>query len=116
MADGTAGVTRTDAESLDTKSPRHEWERGWKVVAVSLADYVFGSAGIFFLLRSFSNRSAPNSTGAGKQFPLLRRSTVFYFAVASPIVGRLADVLMTNIIAAASIVAASAGLSTSENN
>jgi hypothetical protein len=41
MADGAAGVTRTDAESLDTKSPRHEWERGWKVVAVSLLAYVF---------------------------------------------------------------------------
>jgi hypothetical protein len=38
MADGNAGVTRTDAGSLDTKSPGHEWERVWKVVHDGTSD------------------------------------------------------------------------------
>ena len=78
MTDGTAGVTRSDAESLDTRIPRHEWERGWKVVAVSLVAYVLAPRECFLLLGTFSNRSAPNSTGAGKQFLDLRRSAVCY--------------------------------------
>jgi hypothetical protein len=53
MADGNAGVTRTDAGSLDTKSPRHDWERGRKVVAVSQVAHVFGSAGMFFAFGLF---------------------------------------------------------------
>jgi len=38
MADGNAGITRTDAGSLDTKSPGHEWERVWKVVHDGTSD------------------------------------------------------------------------------
>ena len=38
MADGNAGITRTDAGSLDTKGPGHEWERVWKVVHDGTSD------------------------------------------------------------------------------
>lgn len=54
MADGTAGVTRTETEHLDAKSPRHEWKRGWKVVAVSLVAYVFWLRGNVFCYWAFS--------------------------------------------------------------
>jgi predicted MFS family arabinose efflux permease len=91
MADGTARVTRTDAESLDTKSPRHEWERGWQVVAVSLLAFVFGSTGMFYAFGLFFK---PLSS----EFHWSREATSGFlsisgviFAVASPIVGRLAD-------------------------
>jgi hypothetical protein len=62
MTDGTSGVARTDAESIDTKSPRHEWERGWKLVAVSLVAYVFGSAGMFFAKTGSKLAGQPNSS------------------------------------------------------
>jgi hypothetical protein len=53
MADGTGGVTRTDTKSLDTKSPGHEWERKWEVVAVSLMAYVLGSKEMFCAIGLF---------------------------------------------------------------
>src|SRR6201993_3414498 len=91
MADGTARVTRTGAESLDTESPRHEWERGWQVVAVSLLAFVFGSTGMLYAFGLFFKPlSSEFPLEPGRNSGFLSISGVI-FAVASPIVGRLAD-------------------------
>ena len=68
MADGIGGVTTREAESLDAKSPRHEWERGWKVVAVSLLPYVFGSSGMFFAFGMFLGPASQKNHRAA-QYP-----------------------------------------------
>ena len=91
MTDGTAGVTRTDAESLDTKSPPHEWERGWKLVAVSLVSYVFGSAGMFFAFGLFLKPLSSEFHWSREAISGFTSISGVIFAVASPIVGRLAD-------------------------
>ena len=91
MTDGTSGVTRTDAESLDTKSPRHEWERGWKVVAVSLLAYVFGSVGMFFAFGLFLKPLSSEFHWSREAISGFTSISGVLFAVASPIVGRLAD-------------------------
>jgi predicted MFS family arabinose efflux permease len=91
MADGTAGVTRTDAGSLDTKSPRHEWERGWRVVAVSLVAYVFGSAGMFFAFGLFLKPLSSEFHWSREAISGFTSISGVIFALASPIVGRLAD-------------------------
>src|ERR1700741_735395 len=91
MTDGTAGVTRTDAESLDTKSPPHEWERGWKLVAVSLVSYVLGSAGMLFAFGKFLKPLSSELHWSREEISGFTSISGVIFAVASPIVGRLAD-------------------------
>ena len=91
MTDGTAGVTRTDSESLITRSPRHEWERGWKVVAVSLAAYFFGAAGMFFAFGFFLKPLSSQFHWSREAISGFTSISGVVFAVASPIVGRLAD-------------------------
>src|ERR1700739_1305536 len=86
MTDGTAGVTRTDAESLDTKSPPHEWERGWKLVAVSLVSYVFGSAGMFFAFGLFLKPLSSEFHWSREAISGFTSISGVLFALASPIV------------------------------
>jgi MFS family permease len=91
MANGTAKVTRTDAESLDIKSPRDEWERGWKIVAVALVAYVFGSAGMFYAFGLFFKPLRSEFHWSREAISGFFSISGVIFAVASPIVGRLAD-------------------------
>ena len=91
MADGSGGVSTTEAESLDTKSPRHEWERGWKVVAVSLLSYVFGSTGMFYAFGTFLKPLSSEFQWNRAAISGFWSISGVIFAVASPIVGRLAD-------------------------
>src|ERR1700741_2879934 len=91
MADGTAGVTRTDAESLHTRNQRHEGERGWKVIAVSLMASVFGSAGMFFAFGLFLKPLSSEFHWSREAISGFTSISGVIFAVASPIVGRLAD-------------------------
>ena len=91
MAEGIGGVTTREAESLDTKSPRHEWERGWKVVAVSLLSYVFGSTGMFYAFGTFLKPLSSEFQWNRAAISGFWSISGVIFAVASPIVGRLAD-------------------------
>jgi predicted MFS family arabinose efflux permease len=91
MADGIGAVTTREAESLDIKSPRHEWERGWKVVAVSLLSYVFGSTGMFYAFGTFLKPLSSEFQWSRAAISGFWSISGVIFGVASPIVGRLAD-------------------------
>ena len=91
MADGIGGVTTTEAESLDTRSPRHEWKRGWKVVAVSLLSYVFGSTGMFYAFGIFLKPLSSEFQWSRAAISGFWSISGVIFGLASPIVGRLAD-------------------------
>jgi predicted MFS family arabinose efflux permease len=91
MADGTAAATGMDGGSLDTEGRRHEWERGWKVVAVSLVAYVFGSAGIFFAFGLFLKPLSSEFHWSREAISGFTSISGVMFAGASPLVGRLAD-------------------------
>src|SRR5258708_5974489 len=91
MADGTAGVEKMDTGSFGTGSQRHEWGRGWKIVAVSLVAYVFGSAGMFFDFGLFLKPLSSEFHWSREAISGSTSITSVMFAVASPFVGRLAD-------------------------
>jgi MFS family permease len=109
MADGIGEVTTTEAESLDTKGQRHEWESGWKVVAVSLLSYVFGSPGMFYAFGIFLKPLSSEFQWSREAISGFWSISGVIIAVAYPIVGRLADrfsvrrVILVSVVFAALI-------------
>src|ERR1700722_6458418 len=90
MTDGT-GVRRTDVEFVETASRRGEWARGWTIVVVSLLAYVLGATGIFFAFGVFLKPLSSEFHWSREAVSGFTAISGVMYAVASPLIGRLAD-------------------------
>src|ERR1700681_3616830 len=90
MTEGTA-VSGTEVESVETVSRSGEWARGSKIVAVSLLAYVFGAIGIFFAFGVFLKPLSSEFHWSREAVSGFTAISGVMYAVASPLIGRLAD-------------------------
>jgi predicted MFS family arabinose efflux permease len=90
MTDGT-GVCKMEVGFVETASRRGEWARGWTIVVVSLLAYVLGATGIFFAFGVFLKPLSSEFHWSREAVSGFTAISGVMYAVASPLIGRLAD-------------------------